>query len=46
MVQKAKKLKNNFFRPYANAGIILFIPTMLVKKLEDNFPHMLGKKIF
>ena len=37
MVQKAKKLKNNFFRPYANAGNILFIPTMLVKKLEANF---------
>jgi hypothetical protein len=37
MVQKAKKLKNNFFRPYANAGIILFIPTMLVKELEANF---------
>jgi hypothetical protein len=34
MVQKAKKLKNNFFREYANAGIVLFLPTMLLKKEE------------
>ncbi len=34
MVQKAKKIKNNFFREYANAGIILFLPTMLLKKEE------------
>ena len=47
MVQKAKKLKNNFFRAYANAGIILFIPTMLVKKLEANFESAYArKKIF
>jgi hypothetical protein len=27
--KKTKSLKNNFFRVYANAGIILFIATML-----------------
>jgi hypothetical protein len=44
MVQKVKKLKNNFFRAYANAGIILFIPTMLLKK-EEIFKDGSGYKI-